>query len=148
MSIDKIIADYPIESELDFLVACIVFMRQEKNPRKSLVFKKEMEQYFRLSSFMRDSQLYDELVRLASTKAGTMKERDINDLKKIHEMYRGSYFRLDGRLCVFQEHKRYGAPTEGWFTYHYVNSLLEQTLDYDEAWSFLTEGMLTLGIDS
>jgi hypothetical protein len=48
MSIDKIIADYPIESELDFLVACIVFMRQEKNPRKSLVFKKEMEQYFSL----------------------------------------------------------------------------------------------------
>ena len=147
MNFEKIIADYPIESELDFLVACIICMRQTKNAREALLFKGAMEQYFRLSSFMRDSQLYDELVRLASTKAGTMKQRDINDLKKLHEMYRGSYFRLDTRLCVFQEHKRYGPPTEGWFTFHYVNSLLEQTLDYEEAWSLMTEGRLTLGAD-
>ena len=144
--VDTILASYPLETELDHLIACILYMREEKG-KKGLIFKKDMEEYFQLSLDMKSSFIYDELIRLASTKAGTMKTRDTKDLQRIHDMHRGSYFRLNTRLCVFQEHKRIGKPTEGWFTFHYHSELLERTMDYDEAWSAVTNGLLTFGAD-
>jgi len=139
--------DHPLETELDFLAFSIDKMRemQRKDPQKAVHFEREMQEYFHLSPEMCSSFIYDEIVRLHKTKAGTLKKRDPKILARIHKMQNGDYFRVDTRLAVFRKHSRLGHPKDGWFTYTFTGEFIERTMDYHEAWTLATNGQLTFG---
>ena len=132
-----------IKTELDFLVACVEHMRSLP-PIESAKFRKEMEEYFRLNTEMRSTFVYDDLIRLSATKAGTLKGRDGSLLEKLKNMTSGEFFRIDGRLAIFREHFMSNS-LDGWFTYVYSDEYMERNFDYNTAWSLITEDRLTFG---
>ncbi len=134
----------PLETELDFLVACIEYMRELPFANRQR-FRAMMVEYFRLNPETDHDFIFDDLTRLTATRAGTLKGRDPLLLKRIHQMTSGEYFRIDQRLSVFQEHHRLGHPKDGWFTYSVPSELMQLSMDYHTAWSLATDGRLTFG---
>lgn len=136
-----------LTTELEFLVECIKEMRRIQKEHgfvAAQVFRGKMEHYFRLPLDVRSSFVYDELVRLDNLAAGSLKERDDRVLMRIHDMHEGQYFRLDGQLCTFKAHTAPSSdPRDGFFEYACEGEI--RIMEYNDCWTYCTEGRMTFG---
>jgi hypothetical protein len=107
-----------------------------------------MIEYFRLPPDMESVFIHDTLLRLASTPAGTSSNRKDEHLTALHAMENGDRFTLYGTPCIFRYHTgRREHPREGFFEYVYENHLTSyRTLEYNEAWTLITEGDMILHV--
>jgi hypothetical protein len=138
-----------VTTELDYFIFCLKELSRLRET--SLVeadkFKKEMLEYFRLPYEMDSVFINDALLRLADTPAGTSKGRNDEYLKQLHAMENGDSFELYDRACVFRYHMRGEHPLDGFFEYVYEESRSSyRTLNYNEAWSLLTDGKMVLHV--
>jgi hypothetical protein len=139
-----------LRTELDFLVESVRTMRKIRETQgltAAEAFQKKMEEYFRLNSDMRKTFVYDDILRLADIEAGTSSPRSDNVLKSVHEMRSGDRFEIDGRICLFVRHMRPNGLDlrDGFFEYQYEGASSYYPLDYNAAWTMITEGRMTIG---
>jgi hypothetical protein len=139
-----------LETELEFLVESIRTMRELRETRgfaAADTFQKKMEEYFRLGIDMRNTFVYDELLRLADTPAGTLGQRDVQFLKEIHALVPGSRFTLDGSICYLERHMRLDKSNlrDGFFEYTPAGETRMKPMEYNRAWDLACEGRFIIG---
>jgi hypothetical protein len=133
-----------LRTELDFLVESIRTMRelrQNSGYQVAQSFQTTMEEYFGLGIDMRSSFVYDELLRLADTPAGTTIKRDDKVLERIHSMKPGDKFSFDGKACLLIRHIRMPDMRDGFLEYSDVGE--RKTLDYNSVWTLVHQGRIT-----
>ena len=140
----------PLKTELEFLVESIRTMRDIRANQGFAAadqFQKKMEEYFRLGIDMRNSFVYDELLRLADTPAGSSLQRDEQFLRKIHDMVPGSRFTVDSIPCYFERHMRLDKENlrDGFFEYTVAGTTRLMPMEYNTAWSLFCEGRFEIG---
>jgi hypothetical protein len=132
-------------TELDFFVEALKELQQLKRKGEDTrAFQFEMQVYFRLPQEMSQS-VYDCLLRLSETTAGTSTTRSFELLDDINNLKTGDIFYFEGRQCVFYRHFRFVDQRYGFFEYEETTQpLVTKHLDYEDAWSALAEGRMSI----
>lgn len=139
-----------VRHELDHLIAQLELMRRlaTTSLKAAQEQREKVENYFHLSPEFSSTHIYDELLRLANTPPGAMVARDVHTLERIYELVEGEYIRINGRLATLVKHNRFPhIPAGGWLTFRFERETVERPLDYEDAWSLVTNGTLTFGKD-
>lgn len=130
-------------TELDRLITLLKTVDDDENLEKKL---QVLGHRFRIPAFV---SMQSFLLHLAALNVieDVMPMREASDFTKILNLYYGNRFWYDGEECVFVAHfgkpQTVELPPNGYFEYRDEQGRM-RGLDYDVAWSALTDGKLIL----